>query len=58
MYKNGYISKNNRFNSKIIKFTTNKLPGMLFYHDHAMKSTKYNVAHGLSGLFIIYDPDV
>lgn len=28
---------------------------MLFYHDHAMKSTLYNVQNGFSGLYIIYD---
>lgn len=38
-----------------MKFKTNPLPGMLFYHDHAMKVTKYNVLHGLMGIFIIYD---
>jgi FtsP/CotA-like multicopper oxidase with cupredoxin domain len=28
---------------------------MLFYHDHGMHSTTYNVKHGLAGLYIIYD---
>lgn len=33
-------------------------PGLLFYHDHAMKSTKVNVGAGLGGLYVIYDPEV
>lgn len=43
---------------KIIKVSNDQLPGNLFYHDHAMRSTKYNVAHGLSGLYILYDSEV
>lgn len=33
-------------------------PGLLFYHDHAMKSTLYNVQNGLGGLWVIQDPKV
>jgi len=40
---------------KIVKAINKQLPGNLFYHDHAMKSTKYNVANGLSGLYILYN---
>lgn len=40
---------------KIIKALNKQPAGNLFYHDHAMKSTKYNVAHGLSGLYILYN---
>lgn len=29
--------------SKVIETSNDQLPGMLFYHDHAMRSTKYNV---------------
>lgn len=41
---------------KIIKVDNNQPPGLLFYHDHAMKSTLYNVQNGLGGLYVIYDP--
>ena len=36
----------------------NDLPGLLFYHDHAMKSTLYNVQYGLGGLWVIRDADI
>jgi hypothetical protein len=45
-------------NIKIIKVKNNQLPGILFYHDHAMKSTKYNVQMGLSGFYIIYNKTI
>jgi spore coat protein A len=41
--------------SKIIKVPNDQNPGTLFYHDHAMKSTRYNVQNGLAGIYIIYD---
>jgi len=41
--------------TKVITVTNDQLPGMLFYHDHSMKSTLYNVQYGLSGLYVIYD---
>lgn len=40
---------------KIIKAANKQSPGSLFYHDHAMKSTKFNVAHGLAGMYILYN---
>lgn len=42
----------------MIKVTNDQAPGLLFYHDHAMKSTLYNVQYGLGGLWVIYDPKV
>lgn len=42
-------------NMKIISARNKQLPGNLFYHDHAMKSTKFNVGYGLSGLYILYN---
>jgi FtsP/CotA-like multicopper oxidase with cupredoxin domain len=33
-------------------------PGNLWYHDHAMHLTQYNVANGLYGIYIIRDPKV
>lgn len=41
---------------KVIKVNNDQAPGLLFYHDHAMKSTLYNVQNGLGGLYVIYDP--
>lgn len=41
--------------SKVIQVTNDQLPGMMFYHDHAMKSTLYNVMNGFSGIYIVYD---
>lgn len=41
---------------KIIRVTNDQSPGMLFYHDHGMKATKFNVQNGLAGLYVIYDP--
>jgi len=43
---------------KIIRVSNDQSPGLMFYHDHAMKSTKYNVGNGLSGLYVIYDPKI
>lgn len=42
-----------------INYAANAQPaGNLFYHDHPMRSTKYNVKSGLAGLYIIYDDKV
>lgn len=43
---------------KIIQVQNKQLPGMLLYHDHPMKSTKYNVAAGLLGVYIITDQSI
>lgn len=48
-------TNNQKLNMRIIKALNKQPAGNLFYHDHAMKSTKYNVAHGLSGLYILYN---
>lgn len=45
-------------NVKIMYVPNDQPAGNLFYHDHAMRSTKYNVANGLSGLYILYDPTI
>jgi hypothetical protein len=42
--------------TKVIAVNNDQAPGLLFYHDHAMKSTLYNVQNGLGGLWVIYDP--
>lgn len=42
-----------------INYVPNDQPaGNLFYHDHAMRSTKYNVKYGLGGLYILYDENI
>ena len=42
-----------------INYVPNDQPaGNLFYHDHPMRSTKYNVKSGLNGLYIIYDDQI
>lgn len=43
---------------KVINVRNDQAPGLLFYHDHAMKSTLYNVQNGLGGLWVISDPNV
>ncbi len=46
---------NQKKSLKVIKALNKQPAGNLFYHDHAMKSTKFNVASGLSGLYILYN---
>jgi len=45
-------------NYKIIKIESKQPAGNYFYHDHAMRTTKFNVKYGLSSIFTIYDPTV
>lgn len=45
-------------NIKIMHVPNDQPAGNLFYHDHSMRSTKYNVKHGLNGLYIIYDEEI
>jgi spore coat protein A len=40
---------------KVIKVPNKQPAGTLVYHDHAMKTTGYNVAHGLVGLYVLYN---
>lgn len=42
-------------NLKVMHVPNSQPAGNLFYHDHAMRSTKYNVMNGLNGLYILYD---
>lgn len=39
--------------SKINRYPNVQNPGNLWYHDHSMRLTAYNVAYGLSGMYII-----
>ena len=41
--------------SKFNVYPNKQLPGSLFYHDHAMASTGFNVQKGLSGMYILRD---
>ena len=50
------ISLNN--NVKIIRVENDQPAGSLFYHDHSMRSTKFNVKYGLAGLYLLYDPNM
>ena len=43
---------------KINRYPNLQNPGMLWYHDHAMHLTNYNVGNGLSGFFILRDKQV
>ena len=55
-----YEFKERRFNivSKSNRYPNAQNPGNLWYHDHAMRLTRYNVQNGLSGVYIIRDPNV
>jgi hypothetical protein len=52
---NLFPNSNQRKNIKIMKTNNKQLPGTLIYHDHAMKSTQFNVVSGLFGFYILYD---
>ena len=38
---------------KLNVYPNTQLPGSLWYHDHAMASTGFNVLKGLSGMYIL-----
>ncbi len=44
--------------TKISRYPNKQNPGNLWYHDHAMRLTQYNVQNGLAGLYILRDDDV
>ena len=53
------LSDNNiSFNYKVNVYPNQQQPGTLWYHDHAMSSTKFNVASGLFGFYIIRNQEV
>ncbi|MBI3561748.1 MAG: multicopper oxidase domain-containing protein [Gammaproteobacteria bacterium] len=43
--------------SQLVQYTNNQNSAMLWYHDHAMATTRLNVYAGLSGLWIIRDAE-
>jgi len=44
--------------AKISRYPNRQNPGNLWYHDHAMRLTDYNVKFGLSGLYILRDSEI
>jgi FtsP/CotA-like multicopper oxidase with cupredoxin domain len=41
--------------SKVNRYPNTQNPGNLWYHDHAMRGTLFNVKNGLAGVYIIRD---
>uniref|UniRef100_A0A1J3CGV6 Spore coat protein A n=1 Tax=Noccaea caerulescens TaxID=107243 RepID=A0A1J3CGV6_NOCCA len=48
----------NLTNYKTNRYPNKQNPGILWYHDHAMHLTSYNVQHGLAGFYILRDEAV
>jgi spore coat protein A len=42
---------------RLYKYPNSQLPATLWYHDHALGITRYNVMMGLAGLYLIRDGD-
>lgn len=40
---------------KVNRHKNQQLPGFSIYHDHAMRSTMYNVVKGMAGMYILYN---
>jgi FtsP/CotA-like multicopper oxidase with cupredoxin domain len=49
------ITEEQRYRVKINRYHNTQPAGNLWYHDHAMHNTNYNVRAGLAGNYIIYD---
>ena len=43
--------------SRLYRYPNNQLPTTLWYHDHALGITRYNVMLGLAGFYLIRDRD-
>jgi spore coat protein A len=43
--------------SRLYRYPNTQLPATLWYHDHALGITRYNVMMGLAGLYLIRDGD-
>lgn len=41
---------------KVNQYKNDQPPGMLYYHDHAMRAALTNYIRGSTGLYLIYDP--
>ena len=55
-YKIQKLKLDHPFFYKINMYPNAQQPGTLWYHDHAMSSTKFNVANGLFGFYLIRNP--
>jgi hypothetical protein len=47
-----------QFNFKVNRYPNKQNPGTLWYHDHAMRLTNFNVQYGLAGFYILRDTNV
>jgi hypothetical protein len=47
-----------KFNFKVNRYPNHQNPGTLWYHDHAMRLTNFNVKYGLAGFYILRDFNV
>jgi hypothetical protein len=43
------------YNFKVNRYPNQQNPGTLWYHDHAMRMTQFNVRNGLAGFYILRD---
>jgi hypothetical protein len=46
------------YNFKVNRYPNKQNPGTLWYHDHAMRLTNFNVQYGLAGFYILRDTNV
>jgi spore coat protein A len=54
-YTNGYIRVGPEFSRETYEYTNDQQAATLWYHDHAIGSTRLNVYAGLAGFYIIHD---
>lgn len=54
---NAFLPRNLQASSQISLFTNNQPATMLWYHDHSMDITSYNVIAGLAGIWIVRDEE-
>ena len=54
----GNEKKNVMSQVKFNRYPNIQNPGNLWYHDHAMRLTQYNVQYGLTGIYILRDPAI
>ncbi|GAB2254661.1 hypothetical protein Droror1_Dr00022470 [Drosera rotundifolia] len=54
----GWKETGPKWSQRTYRYTNNQQPGNLWYHDHAMGLTRANILAGLSGAYIIRQPDV
>ncbi len=54
-FTNGYKITGPKFTREVYEYTNDQKATTLWYHDHAVGSTRLNVYAGLAGLYIIHD---